>query len=88
MRWEDVTLIKAADDVEFIWYSERETKTWTGANVSDTRHPAPKFIVTDSCEKDAVVLVKSIYREKTWEHEAIWRPEALRQIVAQVAMSA
>ena len=65
MCWGDVTLIKAADDVGFIWYSERETKTRPGANFSETRPSAPKLIAKDSCEKDAVVLVKSIYREKT-----------------------
>ena len=36
----------------------------TGANVSDVRPSAPKFITTDSCEKDTIVLVKPISRGK------------------------
>ena len=58
MCWDDVTLNKTADGVEFLEYNERQTKTRTGANVSDVRPFAPKMFATKGSEKDPVTVYK------------------------------
>ena len=59
----------------FTLIAEQQTKTQTGANVSDVRPSAPKLIA--SSENDSVVLVKATFREKTREHERCSNPVLL-----------
>ena len=59
----------------YVKYSGQQTKTQTGANVSDLRPSAPKLIA--SSENDSVVLVIATFREKTWEHERCSNPVLL-----------
>ena len=55
--------------VEFLEYNERQTKTQTGANVSDVRPFAPKMFATKGSEKDLVAVYR-LFAQK--------RPDSLK----------
>ena len=54
MRWGDVQLQTSADGTEFLEYTERQTKTRTGAELKDTRTVKPKMFAVPGSDRDPV----------------------------------
>ena len=54
MTWGDVQLKASADGVQFLEYTERQTKTRTGAEPKDTRAVKPKMFSVPSSDRDPV----------------------------------
>ena len=54
MTWGDVQLKPSADGVQFLEYTERQTKTRTGAEPNDTRAVKPKMFSVPGSDRDAV----------------------------------
>ena len=54
MKWGDVQLKTSADGVQFLEYTERQTKTRTGAEPKDTRTVKPKMFSVPSSDRDPV----------------------------------
>lgn len=63
MRWGDARLCKTDQGVEYLEFTERQTKTRTGENHRDVRPFAPKMFSTDGSEKDPVAVYK-IFAQK------------------------
>ena len=76
MYWGDVQLMKDADGTEYLHFSERQTKTKSGADPRNVRPIKPKAFATSDLlgERDPVVVFK-IYSEK--------RPESMSKPIAQ-----
>ena len=57
-RWGDVTLNTASDGARYLQLNERQTKTWTGENLSDVREVTPKIYETEgeSPERDPIEI--------------------------------
>ena len=70
MTWGDVQLHMEADGTEYLEYSERQTKTRTGADPRYVRAVKPKaFAVPNGPPERDPVAVNKIYPEK--------RPDAM-----------
>lgn len=69
MKWGDVKLKTSADGAEFLEYTERQTKTRTGAEPTDIRPVKPKMFSVPGSERDPVEAYR-IYASK--------RPEQMR----------
>ena len=54
MTWGDVQLKASADGVQFLEYTERQTKTRTGAEPKDTRAVKPKMFSVPGSDRDPV----------------------------------
>ena len=54
MKWGDVQLKTSADGVQFLEYTERQTKTRTGVEPKDTRTVKPKMFSVPSSDRDPV----------------------------------
>ena len=52
MRWDDVQRQTSADGTEFLEYTERQTKTRTGAEPKDTRTVKPKMFSVPGSDRD------------------------------------
>ena len=52
MKWGDVELKIAADGLEYLEYSERQTKTRTGSQSKDTRAVKPKMFAVRGSERE------------------------------------
>ena len=48
MKWGDIQLKTSADGVEFLEYTERQTKTRTGAEPKDIRAVKPKCFLSQA----------------------------------------
>ena len=75
MCWGDVQLMKDADGTEYLHFSERQTKTRSGADPRNVRPIKPKAFATPDLprERDPVVVFK-IYSEK--RPESMNKPDA------------
>jgi hypothetical protein len=64
-RWGDVTLNTASDGAKYLQLNERQTKTRTGANLSDVREVTPKIYEDEgeSPERDPIKIYE-IYSMK------------------------
>ena len=51
MTWGDVQLKASADELQFLEYTERQTKTRTGAEPKDTRAVKPKMFSVPSSDR-------------------------------------
>ena len=76
MTWGDVQLHMEADGTEYLEYSERQTKTRTGAKLRNVRAVKPKAFAAPNGppERDPVAVYK-IYSEK--RPDAMNKPDAL-----------
>ena len=54
MKWGDIQLKTSADGVEFLQYTERQTKTRTGAESKDIRAVKPKMFSVPGSDRDPV----------------------------------
>ena len=54
MKWDDIQLKTSADGVKFLEYTERQTKTRTGAEPKDIRVVKPKMFSVPSSDRDSV----------------------------------
>ena len=54
MKWGDVQPKTSADETEFLEYTERQTKTRTGAEPKDTRTVKPKMFSVPGSDRDPV----------------------------------
>ena len=61
-RWGDIKLHTTSDGVQYIELNERQTKTRTGANITDVREVTPKFYESGG-DNDPFKMYK-IYAEK------------------------
>ena len=68
MKWGDVQLKTSADGVQFLEYTERQTKTRTGAKPKDTHTVKPKMFSLPSSDRDP---------EKAYHLFASKRPEQM-----------
>ena len=58
MFWEDVKLVKDSEGVDYLEYTERQTKTRTGTDTENTRKVKPKMFAT-STERNPVAVYKA-----------------------------
>jgi len=54
MKWGDIQLKTSVDEVEFLKYTERQTKTRNGAEPKDIRAVKPKMFSVPGSERDPV----------------------------------
>ena len=54
MKWGDIQLKTGADGVEFLKYTERQTKTSTGAESKDIHAVKPKAFSVPGSDRDPV----------------------------------
>ena len=75
MCWGDIQLMKDADGTEYLHFSQRQTKTTSGADPRNVRPIKPKAFGTPDlpCERDPVVVFE-IYSEK--RPESMNKPDA------------
>ena len=69
MKWGDIQLKTSADGVEFLEYTERQTKTRTGAEPKDIRTVKPKMFSVPGSDRDPV---------QTYHMYASKRPEQMK----------
>ena len=75
MWWGDVQLMKDADGTEYLHFSERQTKTRTGADLPNVRPIKPKaFVTLDLPRERDLVAVFKIYSGK--RPESMNKPDA------------
>ena len=64
MTWGDVQLKASADGLQFLEYTERQTKTRTGAEPKDTRAVKPKMFSVPSSDRSSPVKAYHLYASK------------------------
>ena len=71
MRWGDVQLQSSAEGTKFLEYTERKTKTRTGAEPKGTRTVKPKMLSVSGSDRDPL---------RAFHLYAAKRPEQMKEI--------